>query len=49
MKNIIIAILKAMPYKWRRELDHCLFVVDYEEQRYIDGLKRFDVRKRDIK
>ena len=45
IKNILINILKLMPYKWRRELDHCLFIVDYEKERYMGGLKRFDIPK----
>ena len=45
MKNLVINLLKLMPYKWRRELDHCLFIVDYEEDKYMTDLKRFDIPK----
>ena len=45
LKNILINILKRVPYKWRRELDHCLFIVTYEKERYMGDLKRFDLPK----
>ena len=43
IKNLLINILKLMPYKWRSELDHCLFVVSCEKK--LDNLKRFDIPK----
>ena len=45
LKNILINILKLMPYKWRRELDHCLFIVHCESDMYTSNLKRFNIPK----